>query len=187
MCVDECDYAESIIGRQCIALVLQGMQSRGRCHLAEAERKTGQSRRRSQQSEAGTAFHENWVEERMENIKNLSKESVKQEMESMQKQIDSIGSVLGPILFLLYVNDLPGMVESSVKMFADDTKLWRPIATNDDKSKLQLDLSNLDNWSEKWLLKFNAAKCHVMNIGKKSNGENESTWNWTETCTKAFH
>ena len=47
------------------------------------------------------------------------------------------GSVLGPILFVKYINDLPENVISSVKMFADDTKLYRHITTEDDREKLQ--------------------------------------------------
>ena len=75
------------------------------------------------------------------------------------------GSVIGPLLFLLYVNELPGVVESSMKMFADDTKLYRVIKTNNDIETLQRDLDELSDWSSKWLLKFNAGKCKTMHLG----------------------
>ena len=75
------------------------------------------------------------------------------------------GSVLGPILFILYVNDLPSLVKSSLTMFADDTKLYRPIRDESDTTALQQDLNALSDWSEKWLLKFNAAKCVVLHCG----------------------
>src|SRR6218665_1193904 len=79
------------------------------------------------------------------------------------------GSVLGPLLFLIYVNELPDIIESSVRMFADDTKLWRKIQNEEDEQILQQDLDRLENWSETWLLKFNASKCKVMQIGRKRN------------------
>ena len=69
------------------------------------------------------------------------------------------GSVLGPTLFLIYVNELPSLVKSSLVIFADDAKLYRPIHSHSDTQTLQDDLDTLDNWSEEWLLKFNIAKC----------------------------
>jgi hypothetical protein len=75
------------------------------------------------------------------------------------------GSVLGPLLFLLYVNDLPDTISSSVKLFADDTKLWREIKSKEDSEELRQDLGRLNEWAKKWLLSFNISKCHVMHIG----------------------
>jgi len=46
------------------------------------------------------------------------------------------GSVLGPLLFLIYVNELPATIESSVRMFADDAKLWRKIQNEEDEQIL---------------------------------------------------
>jgi len=65
------------------------------------------------------------------------------------------GSVLGPLLFLLFVNDLPDWVKSSIKMFADETKLWSTIRSASDGNMLQDDLNSLKKWSDKWLFKFN--------------------------------
>jgi hypothetical protein len=76
------------------------------------------------------------------------------------------GSVLGPILFLIFVNDLPDWMRSSIKMFADDTKLWRKIRSPVDQKELQEDLDRLMSWTDKWLLKLNLEKCKVMHIGK---------------------
>jgi len=77
------------------------------------------------------------------------------------------GSVLGPLLFLIFVQDLPDWVKNSIKMFADDTKIWTKIASQDDVDSLQQDLDRLVHWSAKWLLEFNSLKCKVMKIGHK--------------------
>ena len=68
------------------------------------------------------------------------------------------GSVLGPILFVIYINDLPNEIKSDIYMFADDTKLFRTIKTNDDQCILQDDLGELTAWSIKWLLTFHPDK-----------------------------
>ena len=74
------------------------------------------------------------------------------------------GSVLGPLLFLIFINDIPEWVQNSIKMFAD-TKIWAKIQKMEDKEALQSDLDNLVEWSQKWLLAFNIEKCKVMHIG----------------------
>lgn len=75
------------------------------------------------------------------------------------------GSVLGPTLFTLYVNELPSMVTSTMKLFADDTKLYRMIQDPGDSQAIQEDLKLLSDWSDKWLLRFNLEKCTVMHCG----------------------
>ena len=75
------------------------------------------------------------------------------------------GSVLGPILFITFINDLPESVLSSVFMFADDTKLYYPIKSPQDNLIMQQDLDNLVEWCEKWQMFFNIDKCHVMSLG----------------------
>ena len=72
------------------------------------------------------------------------------------------GSVLGPILFTIYINDLPDNVSSACKIFADDTKLY---STTDNHANLQIDINHLTEWSEKWQLLFNASKCKVVHYG----------------------
>jgi len=69
------------------------------------------------------------------------------------------GSVLGPLLFLMFVNELPLWIQNEMRMFADDTKIWCKIKTENDGTTLQEDLDNLSSWSEIWQLKFNAEKC----------------------------
>ena len=80
------------------------------------------------------------------------------------------GSVLGPILFVLYINDLPSRVKSEIRLFADDTKLFTRSDIDGATDTLQEDLDLLQNWSEQWLLRFHPEKCHVLKLGhQKSN------------------
>ena len=78
-------------------------------------------------------------------------------------------SVLGPLLFVIYINDLPDCISSDSFLFADDTKIFREITSAEDSDKLQRDLKALEDWSKKWLLQFNADKCHVLTLGKIEN------------------
>ena len=78
------------------------------------------------------------------------------------------GSVLGPILFLIYVDDIPERINCSIKMFADDTKLFRTVKSIDDCIIFQNDLNTLSQWTNDWLLSFNVDKCKVMHIGKNN-------------------
>ena len=78
------------------------------------------------------------------------------------------GSVLGPILFIVYINDLPDQIKSFIKIFADDTKLFNTIANLRDISAIQQDLDALYNWSVKWQLGFNATKCKVIHYGSNN-------------------
>ena len=75
------------------------------------------------------------------------------------------GSVLGPLLFLLYVNDISDLVQSNLKMFADDIKIYRAIYSTSDSLLLQQDLDKLSEWAQKWLLRFSVPKCVVLTLG----------------------
>jgi len=75
------------------------------------------------------------------------------------------GSVLGPLLFIIFVNDMPEVVHSYIQMFADDTKIFTEMINEEDAIKLQSDLDNLQNWSQKWQLRFNADKCKTLHMG----------------------
>ena len=66
------------------------------------------------------------------------------------------GTVLGPILFLLHINDLPSIVSSKVRLFADDCLIYRQIKSNNDQIELQRDLNLLESWGVKWGMRFNA-------------------------------
>jgi len=75
------------------------------------------------------------------------------------------GSVMGPLLFLIYINDIVGVIKSPALLFADDVKIFCPIVNQQSAQQLQLDLLALKEWSEKWLLKFNLTKTVVMHLG----------------------
>ena len=76
------------------------------------------------------------------------------------------GSVLGPLLFVLYVNDLPDIVKSKIKLFADDLKLIGNAANHANVSK---DIEELEVWESIWLLHFNPSKCKVVHVNLNSN------------------
>ena len=78
------------------------------------------------------------------------------------------GSVLGPILFLIYINDLDDSITSNVLKFADDTKLFRKVNTDGDKQHLQNDLDRLVKWSEKWQMLVNFEKCKCLHTGHRN-------------------
>lgn len=79
------------------------------------------------------------------------------------------GSVLGPILFLIYINDLPDEVCSQVRLFADDTALYLTLESKADSSTLQNDLDILSTWETRWDMEFNPGKCQVVQVtGSKS-------------------
>ena len=78
------------------------------------------------------------------------------------------GLVLGPVLFLIFINDLPDNIRSSVRLFADDCVLYRNIFSPSDFEILQEDLDNLAQWESDWQMKFNVAKCHSMRVTRHS-------------------
>ena len=79
------------------------------------------------------------------------------------------GSVLGPLLFVLYINDLPEVVRAILYLFADDTKLLKAVTSRQDSILLQNDINALEEWSRIWLLRFHPKKCHVLTLGKFDN------------------
>ena len=78
------------------------------------------------------------------------------------------GSVLGPVLFLIYVNDIDDGLVCKVSKFADDTKIASKVTTTQDRETLQSDLDQLTRWANKWQMKFNVDKCKVLHIGKRN-------------------
>ena len=77
------------------------------------------------------------------------------------------GTVLGPLMFLLYINDISNGVTSSIRLFADDCLLYRTINDEKDTESLQSDLDQLVEWSERWQMDFNPTKCNTLKLTKK--------------------
>ena len=87
------------------------------------------------------------------------------------------GSVLGPVLFLIFINDLPLEMLSPLSLFADDSKLFARILAENRKritriingnEILQRDLNTIREWAIKWKMEFNVDKCKIMHLGKKN-------------------
>ena len=79
------------------------------------------------------------------------------------------GSVIGPILFVMFINDMPDGISNFVSLFADDTKLFGRSSTRSDVDSMQRDLQPLQAWSEQWNLRFNEAKCQTLYLGRNNN------------------
>ena len=78
------------------------------------------------------------------------------------------GSVLGPLLFVIFINDLPEHIRSHCKLFADDSKVYSKVGTDEDQVKLQLDLDACHNWAVRNDMQFHPKKCKVMHIGSNN-------------------
>ena len=79
------------------------------------------------------------------------------------------GTVLGPVCFLLYINDIGNNISSNLKLFADDTLLYGLIHNANDALHLQRDLDSLVTWAQEWQMNFNPSKCYVLRIYRIEN------------------
>ena len=70
--------------------------------------------------------------------------------------------MLGPILFLIYINDLPDLIASKVRLFADDTAVYLTVESPSDGQVLQKDLDTLSGWESGWDMEFNPLKCQMV-------------------------
>ena len=78
------------------------------------------------------------------------------------------GTLCGPILFLLFINDLPDKILNTIQIFADDTKVYNAIKNLDCRNKLQNDIDALLEWTKLWQLGFNTSKCKILHIGNSN-------------------
>jgi len=106
----------------------------------------------------------NWISKRRQRVCVKGVKSTWEEVWSGVPQ----GSVLWPLLFLIYINDLEEEVVSKVFKFADDTRLFRQVNDTVDALGIQEDLDRLVQWADKWQMQFNVSKCKVMHVGKKN-------------------
>ena len=77
------------------------------------------------------------------------------------------GTVLGPLLFSLYINDISSDIESEIRLFDDDCVIYREIKDEKDTMKLQRDIDRLGSWARKWGMRFQPVKCNMMQLTRK--------------------
>ena len=109
-----------------------------------------------------------WLTDRKQRVNVRGKTSGWQKVWSGVPQ----GSVLGPVLFLIFINDLDSAVtaKQSIKKFADDTKIMQVIESEEDAAELQNTLDRLCAWARTWGMAFNEDQCHVMHVGLHNPG-----------------
>ena len=79
------------------------------------------------------------------------------------------GAVLGPLRFLIYINDMGNSIskKTTLRLFADDSLLYRSIKSTNDIQQLQVDLTTLTKWEERWQMTFHPAKCYSLRVTRK--------------------
>ncbi len=79
------------------------------------------------------------------------------------------GSGLGPVLFVIYINDIDLGLNNFIAKFADDTKIGNSVISNCDRQSLQEDLRKISAWSDSWEMPFNVNKFHILQVGTRNN------------------
>ena len=115
----------------------------------------------------------NWIEDFLKDRQ--QRVSVNGSVSSWEKIISGIpqGTVLGPLLFVIFINDLPEDIDSLIFLFADDSKIWKEIKDNMDREILQKDLQKMKEWSRKWLLEFHPDKLKHLQISRQPTEEDK--------------
>jgi hypothetical protein len=78
------------------------------------------------------------------------------------------GSVIGPLLFAIFINDLPERIKNECRLYVDDSKLKGIIDKEEDAIDIQKDIDSMQGWAKTWQMSFNYDKCKVMHFGKKN-------------------
>ena len=106
----------------------------------------------------------NWIKEFLSNRKQrVVINRTKSEWRKVTSGIPQ-GSVLGPILFLIFINDMPEVLNCCIKLFADDAKLYSPIKEENDRIRMQVGLKNAEEWAKIWKMFFHIKKCKYLHI-----------------------
>ena len=103
---------------------------------------------------------ESWLTERSQTVVTNGACSTPTKVKSRVPQ----GTVLGPLMFLLYINDIGDQIDGHMGLFADDSALYGVVGSIQDAQSLQRDLDNLNDWAHKWQMSFNADKCSILRI-----------------------
>jgi hypothetical protein len=111
---------------------------------------------------------EDWLKDRRQRV---VLDGFKSEWRSVTSGVPQ-GSVLGPVLFIIYINDIDTGLTCKISKFADDTKLMTSSQRKESIEDLQKDVKKLEFWSEDWGMPFNVDKCSVMHIGNNNTNEN---------------
>lgn len=111
----------------------------------------------------------NWIEAWLSNRK--QRVVLKGQSSEWEEVVSGVpqGSVLGPLLFIIFINDIESGILSTLSKFADDCKITRKVNNNEEANEVQMDLNTLEQWAEKWQMAFHPDKCKVMHIGHKNN------------------
>ncbi len=86
------------------------------------------------------------------------------------------GSVLSPCLFLMYINEMPDQLQSTMRLFADDNMAYLAIESDDDIQTLQHDLNLLAAWEHKWQMEFHPGKCQILRVTRNWTSKIESNY-----------
>ena len=78
------------------------------------------------------------------------------------------GSMLGPTLFVAFINDLPLEMQTRIQLLADDMKIYRPVCDAADKEALQANLDRVDTWADRRKLLFNESRCKTLHVGRSN-------------------
>ena len=85
------------------------------------------------------------------------------------------GTVLGPLLFSLHINDITSVIESEIRLFVDDCVCYREIKNVEDTVKLRKDIDRLGSWTRKWGMRFQPVKCNMMQLTNKRSSKSQAS------------
>ena len=131
-----------------------------------------------------------WIESFLTNRKQSVKVGTQQSGESCVTSGVPQGSVLGPVLFLIYVSDIAGLVKNFVSLFADDTKMFTYLLEQAEETEthttlsVQLDINRVAHWSECMQMNFNIEKCHSLHLGSNNTKHQYTIPRQSDTITK---